>query len=80
VARRVALIVLAVAILAAALLVAASLPSELCTYDGDSGGCLPGNPAKVIVGLGGIAVGIGIVIWAYRRRRPSHWEARARRG
>lgn len=68
--------VVALAVAATAVAVAAQMPAHLCTYDGDSGECGPGNPIRVTIAFAGIVMGIGLTIWAIRGRQPSHWESR----
>jgi hypothetical protein len=58
-----------------AVVVAAHMPGQLCRYHGDVGEC-GSNPVRVIVALGGIAIGVGLTIWAIRGKQPSHWESR----
>ena len=73
---RILAVLMALVVVAMALVVAAHMPGQLCTYDGDSGECGPGNPIRVTIAFVGIAIGTGLVIWAIRGRQPSHWESR----
>jgi hypothetical protein len=68
--------VLGLVVIALALLLAGKVPSLHCTYQGDSGTCVDWRGVKWLIGSFGVLIGVGLMIWAVRAERPSHWETR----
>jgi hypothetical protein len=49
------------------------LPHYHCVYDGDSGNCADRTPLKYALGLLGILMGGGLLLWSVRKDRLDPW-------